>query len=111
MMRLPFRSLPVTLSFWSSGHLGLGLGSRTVHRQRNWGPQLQFMATSNSSYARDPGKKMGTTRGRCVRLDCYGARPSAVDSVRGGDCVAATGAVANGPEIMGFKRLYSSFTI
>jgi hypothetical protein len=58
------------------------------------------MATSNGSYARDPGKEMGTTRGCCVQLDCYSARPSGVDSVHGGDCVVATGVVADDPEIM-----------
>jgi hypothetical protein len=61
----------------------------------NWGPQLQFTATSNDDHTGDPGKMTGTTRGRFVRSDDYSARPSVVDSVRGGDCVAATVFVAD----------------
>ncbi len=42
----------------------------------NWGPQLQFTATSDGDHTGDPGKMTGTMRGRFVRPDDYSARPS-----------------------------------
>ncbi len=45
----------------------------SILRAWNWGPQLQFTATSNGDHTGDPGKMMGTMRGRFVRPDDYSA--------------------------------------
>ncbi len=66
----------------------------------NWGPSCRLRLRANGGYAGHPGTVMGAMRGCSVLLDGDGAHPSAVVSVRGGDCMAATVFIANGPELM-----------
>jgi hypothetical protein len=63
------------------------------------------MAASNGGFAGNMA-----TRGRCAWLDGDGDRPSAVDSDRGGNCVAAVFLVVDGRNLCAIN-VYLAFTI
>jgi hypothetical protein len=81
-------------------HHGPGTATSAPFAPGIGGPSYSLRLRPNGGYTRNPVTVMGAMRGCCVQQDSDDARPLAVDSVRGTDCMAAMVFVADGPKIM-----------